>query len=184
MVVLDRFADRQAGFLSYGGEMLFNSFKRFQIHYRGIAERAQVVRDIENRWLRRTVRQWRHGGMKNSHAEFDAFEIAQRRLAAVAVGVEFDGDLSRALKNDRDKTPGSLRREQAADVLEADSPWIACCRFFGFSGVVFVGMTRRDRVYQVGDGIHAGLLQVGNFFFKVSEVVPGVRRSRQGKAIG
>jgi hypothetical protein len=55
LIVLDRFADRQAGFFGHSGEMFFDGFERFQVHHRGIAESAQIMGDVENRRLRRAI---------------------------------------------------------------------------------------------------------------------------------
>ena len=87
------------------------------------------MRDVEDRRLSGAVGQRRHGGVQYSHAELDAFKIAERRLAAVAVRVELDGNIAGGLEHDRDQRPCPLRREQPADVLETDAPGLGGRRF-------------------------------------------------------
>jgi len=80
--------------------------------------------------------------MEDSHAELDAFEIAKRRLAAVAVRMKFDRDFAGAFQHDRDQSARALRCQQTADVFKADAPGLCRGRFFRFSGIVVVGVPR------------------------------------------
>ena len=121
--------------------------------------------------------------MQDAHAEFDAFQIIQRRLAAVAMGVKLHRDIARGFQDHGNQRARAIRRQQAADVFEANAPGIGRCGFFGFPGVVLIGVARRHRVNQVRHRVHAMLLQIGDLFAEGVVVVPAVRRARQGQAV-
>ena len=184
LVVFHRFADRQAVALGDRGEMFHHRFERLQIDLRVVAERFQIVGDVEHRRLRRAVGERRDRGVQNAHAELDAFEIIERRLAAVAVGVKLHGDIAGGFEHHRDQRARALGREQAADVFEADAPGLGRRGFLGFLGVVFVGVARRDRINQIRHRVHAMFFQIGDLFAEGVVVVPAVRRARQRQAVG
>ena len=116
--------------------------------------------------------------MKNAHAELDAFEIIDRRVAAVAMGVKLDGDVTGGFEDHGDQSARALRREQAADVFKADAPGFGGRRFLSFPRIILVGMARRDGIDQVRHRVHAGLFQVVDLFFEGAVVVPTIRRAR------
>src|SRR4030095_6633934 len=99
---------------------------------------------MEYRRLARAVRQRRHGRVQYSHAEFDAFEITERGLTAVAMGVEFDRNVTGAFKDHRDQGSRSLWSQEPTDILEADTVGSNRRGFPGFALVVFVGVPGRN----------------------------------------
>ena len=136
--------------------MLHHRLERLQIDLRIVAERFQIARDVEYRRLRRSVGERRDRGMQNAHAELDAFEIVDRRVAAVAMGVKLDGDVTGGFEHHGDQSARALRCEQAADVFKADAPGFGRRRFLGFPRIILVGMARRDGIDQVRHRVHAG----------------------------
>src|SRR5687767_9769032 len=108
MIIFQRFTDRQPVSLGDIGEMLSDRFQGLQVYDRRVAERAKILRYVENRRLGRAVGERRHGRMENLHAEFDALEIAKRGLPAVAVRVKFDGYIAGALQNYRNERASAL----------------------------------------------------------------------------
>ena len=93
--------------------------------------------------------------MQDAHAELDTFEVVERRLAAVAMGVKLDGNFAGSFEHHRYQSARPFRRQQAADVLKANAPGFRRRGFLGFPRVVFVAVARRDRVDQVRHRVHA-----------------------------
>ena len=53
-----------------------------------------------------------------------------------------------------------------------------------FLGVVFIGVTRRDRVNEIDDGVHSDVTKLVDFIPHFFEVVPAIRRASERDAIG
>src|SRR5690348_11141522 len=102
--------------------MPLNGFQRLQIDRRNITKRLQIMRDVEDGRLRRSIREGRHGGMKDSHSELHAFQITERRLAAVAMSMKFNRNVAGVLQNNRDQRSRALRSQKSSDVFEANAP--------------------------------------------------------------
>ena len=112
-------------------------------------------------------------------------KIIERRLAAVAVGVKLHRDIAGGFQDHRDQGARSVRGQQAADIFEANAPRLdAAAASLRFRGVVFIGVARRDRIDQIRHGVHAMFFQIGDLFAEGVVVVPAVRCSRQGQAVG
>ncbi|MGH7487591.1 MAG: hypothetical protein ACREMY_18605, partial [bacterium] len=66
------------------------------------------------------------------------------------MGVKLDWNLSRGFQDYRNQGSRPLRREQTADIFEADAPGLGRGGFPGFLRVVFIRVARRHRVDQIG----------------------------------
>ena len=73
---------------------------------------------------RGAVGQGRGRRVQDRHAKLHSFQIAQRRLAAVAVGMKLDRNIAGGFQDNRDQGARALRAEQPADIFETNPPGI------------------------------------------------------------
>jgi hypothetical protein len=183
LIVFALDADWMALALGDLGEMLFDRLDRCQIDQRAIAERPGILCDVKNRGLRRTVGQRRNRRVQRIHAELDCFEIVERRHAVVAVSMELQRYLADVFLNQRNQALRPIRREQTGDVLEANPVGPDRRRPTCPLGVIFIAMTRRDRVDDVDDHVHPEPLQLVDLDGGGVIVVPWIGRTRERNAV-
>ncbi len=163
--------------------MLLDGFENLLVDQRFVTERAQIAHDVENRRLRRAVRQRRHRRVHDTNALLDDFQHVERREAIVAVRVEFHRNVPGVVENNARKRSGALRREHAADVLITQAIGLQGRRFARLARVIFVRMARRDRVNDVDHRFHAEAFQLGDFFAEHAVIVPGIGKPSHPNAV-
>ena len=157
VVVLGRHAEREALALGDNVEVLADRTQHLLVDHRLVAERAQIVRDVEDRGQRRTVGERRHAGVHDPDAEPHRFERNQRAEAGRAMAVQLDRNAARVLEHDWHKRAHALGREQPARVLEAEPERLERYRLAAALRIIVVGVNRRDRIDQVDDWIEPEL---------------------------
>src|SRR5262249_15336135 len=98
--------------------------------------------------------------------------------------MEFDGNFTGAFQHHGDQGSRPLRSQKPADIFEANAPRLDGSRFARLARVVLVRVTRRDRVNQIRHSVHAGFLEIVDFFLESRVVVPWIGRTGQGKTVG
>ena len=135
--------------------MFRHRFENFFVDERLVTERAQILRDVEQRRIRRTVGQRRQRGVDDLDAELDRFETAERTETGGAVGVQLDGNAVGVGEHDRHQRLHAFRREQAAGIFEAEPIDFERRGLAGALGEIFIGVFRRDRIDDVRHRIDA-----------------------------
>ena len=90
LVVFGRHAERKALALGDDVEVLAHRAQHLLVDHRLVAERAQIVRDVEDRRQRRAVGERRHAGVDDADAELHRLERDQRSEAGGAMAVQLD----------------------------------------------------------------------------------------------
>ena len=91
-VVFGRHAERKALALGDGIEMLAHRAQHLLIDHRLVAERAEIVGDVEDRRQRRAVGERRDARVHDPDAELHRLERDQGSEAGGAMAVQLDGD--------------------------------------------------------------------------------------------
>ena len=177
-IVFGRRADRQAFAFRDDREVLFDRPQQVFIDVGRIAERAQIVGDVEYRGQRRAVGERRNAGVDDADAVLDRLERAQRAEAGAAMGVEFDLDAGAVLQDDGDEGAHAIGRQEPARVLEAKPVRCERNRLAGALGIIFVGVARRNRVDEVEDRRQPGLAGTRDTPRPARQVVPRRRNPR------
>ena len=121
VVVFGRRADRKPSRLATTLKCSLDRAQHLLVDDRLVAERAQIVRDVEDRRQRRAVGERRHAGVHDPDAEPHRFERDQRPQARWCNGCAARPECRpRSSSIDRHQRAHALGREQAARVLEAE----------------------------------------------------------------
>ena len=83
---------------------------------RVVSHGPQIPRHVEDRRLSRPVGQRRDGSVQRGQAQVHGLQIAQRRQAIVAVGVELHRGVADVLQHDGNQGPGPLQGQAYSKV--------------------------------------------------------------------
>ena len=120
VVVLPRRAHGEILLPGHSGEVLLHGLDRLQVHPWRQPHGLGVGRDVVDGGLGRAVGQGRYGRVERLDSQLEGLHVVQRRQAVVAVGVELQRDVADVGHHQLEHLPGAVRRQQPADVLEAD----------------------------------------------------------------
>src|SRR6266508_2237432 len=121
LIVFARRADWQSFAFSYPREMFAHWRERIYVDQRLIAQSAQIADDVEDRRLRRAVGERRYRRVHDAHALFHCFEQVEGREPVVAVGVKLERNIADVLLDQTHQRARALRRQHAANILEAQT---------------------------------------------------------------
>ncbi len=184
IVVFHRRADRKAFALGDVQEMVRHRFENLLVDESLVAQGAEIFRDVEQRRVRRAIRQWRQRGIDDLDAELDGFEATERAQAGGAVRVQFHRYALGIRKHDRHQGLHPLRGEQAARVFQAqaiDFERRGLARAFG---KIFVGVFWRYGIDNVQHRIDADVAGDFGLPLPAFELVPLLGNARFADAVG